>query len=80
MLIKRIAYFFKKLFEVPIEEATHWVPKEMKDFLEGHITINKPYEILYDDVRDEYYMLDDLGENTAWWMGIKGYFIKQPKN
>lgn len=65
-----------KTNETSTEEATHWIPREINQHCEGNLTLGEPYKILYDEMRDEFYMLDDCGANTVWFLVIKGDFFK----
>jgi len=81
MTLARIIYFpvKSKKQSITIREATHWIPSENNPYSNGSLTIGKEYEIIYDEARDEFYMLDDLGENTVWWSGVHGEFIVDNK-
>ncbi|WP_104370804.1 hypothetical protein [Desulfocucumis palustris] len=62
--------------EIPIEKATHWICKEINQHCEGSLTVGKIYEIRYDEMRDEFYMLDDCAANTVWFLVIEGDFVR----
>ncbi|GBF32251.1 hypothetical protein DCCM_0444 [Desulfocucumis palustris] len=40
------------------------------------MTVGKIYEIRYDEMRDEFYMLDDCAANTVWFLVIEGDFVR----
>lgn len=65
-----------KTKEISIEEATHWICKEINPICEGRLTLNKLYKIHYDEIRDEFYMLDDCGCNTVWFLVVEGKCVK----
>ena len=62
--------------QLAIDQATHWIPKEVDPSCEGHITDGKAYKIHYHKMRDEFYILDDYGSNTVWFMTCPGEYVK----
>ena len=62
--------------EISIELASHWICRELAPQFTDGLTIGKAYKVLYNDLTDEFYMLDDFGSNTVWWIVVAGNFIK----
>lgn len=61
--------------EPDIKDAKYWIPTGTIPPCEGQITIGKKYKIHYDEMRDEFYMLDDCGANTVWFLLCPGKLI-----
>lgn len=61
--------------EIPIEEATHWIPREIKPYCEGMLTIGKAYEINYSEIHDDFYIIDDCGSISNWFVTVDGEYI-----
>ena len=59
--------------ELPMDEATHWVPESVIPQLQNAITPNKAYKLLY--LKNDYYVVDDLGNYTAYYLTVPGRFI-----
>ena len=59
--------------EIPIEQAKHWIPESVIPQLQNCLTANKAYELLY--INNDYYIIDDLGNYTAYYLGVPGRFI-----
>jgi len=59
-----------------IEQATHWIPCETSQSSKGFITVGKPYRIHHNEIRDEYFMFDDMGHNSQWFDDTEGYFVR----
>ncbi len=53
----------------------YWIPKE-DTYCEGTITVGKKYEVYYDDIADENYIYNDLGNNCNYFITLNGEYIK----
>lgn len=60
--------------EIPIEKATHWVCEEVPEGYENLLSADKAYKLLYDEIRDEYYIFDDQGHNANYFLTTPGSF------
>lgn len=58
---------------ISLEAATHWVPESVIPELQNALTVNKAYELLY--INNDYYVIDDVGNYTAYYLAIPGRFI-----
>lgn len=58
-----------------LEDATYWIPTETNPGCKGLITVGKKYRIHYSKIRDEYFMYDDRGYDSVWFITVPGELI-----
>jgi len=56
-----------------IKTASHWICDSVPEQLENSLTANKAYKIL--DLKSDYYVMDDLGNYTLYYLSVPGRFI-----
>ena len=62
--------------KIPIEKATHWIPREIKPYCEGMLRIGKAYKIEYSELHDDFYIKDDYGSISVWFLTVDGEYVQ----
>jgi len=61
--------------QLDIADATHWVCDAVPEHFKNCLTLGKAYELIHDEVRDEYYLYDDQCFNTVHYLTSPGRFV-----
>ncbi|MGF7535678.1 hypothetical protein AAGG74_18655 [Bacillus mexicanus] len=55
--------------------ATRWIAGKDKNIELAMITIGKPYEIHWDEIEKEHYIVDDEGNDSLVFLALEGILV-----